>query len=261
MIRSVPSPWSRRDFVGLLAGSAASALLGACTDATATPVVDGPARLTARVRPPTGSIAPGLHQVGSPASGAGYLYAPPTYWAWRQSPLVIGFHGGGARAIDHIAFMSPYADRFGFLLLAPESQGPTWDGVDGGFGPDVPAIDAVLGEVFDRCVVDPARVSVAGFSDGASYALGLGLANGDLCRRVVAFSPGQIPPSDTPPHGHPAFFLSHGRKDVIIPPDTASRLFVPELRRDGYAVTYTEFDGGHEVPAQIATSAAAWMVR
>ena len=30
---------------------------------------------------------------------------------------------------------------------------------------------------------------------------------------------------------------------------------------EGTRVTYLEFDGGHEVPDQIATSAAAWMVR
>ena len=37
-----------------------------------------------------------------------------------------------------------------------------------------------LGSRDDHHAVDPARIAVAGFSDGASYALSLGLTNGTL---------------------------------------------------------------------------------
>ena len=46
----------------------------------------------------------------------------------------------------------------------------TWDRVGGFFGPDVAYIDLALGITFDRCAIDPARVCLAGFSDGASSA-------------------------------------------------------------------------------------------
>src|SRR5436190_993778 len=80
-----------------------------------------------------------------------------------------------------------------------------------GFGEDVAFLNRALESVFARLAVDPARVAIGGFSDGATYALSLGLANGDLFPRVVAFSPGFI--ISAPPHGRPRFFLSHGISD------------------------------------------------
>jgi predicted esterase len=37
-------------------------------------------------------------------------------------------------------------------------------------------------------------------------------------------------------------------------------LIVPELRNAGYDVTYREFDGGHEVPAEISEEALDWFL-
>ena len=42
--------------------------------------------------------------------------------------------------------------------------------------------------------VDRQRVCASGFSDGASYALSLGAANGDLFTHIAAFSPGFMRP-------------------------------------------------------------------
>jgi phospholipase/carboxylesterase len=57
-------------------------------------------------------------------------------------------------------------------------------------------IDHSLQYVFDRYTVDPARLGIAEFSDGASYALSLGLPSGDLFSHIIAFSPGFMrPPS------------------------------------------------------------------
>ena len=39
-------------------------------------------------------------------------------------------------------------------------------------------------------LIDPSRIAMAGFSDGASYSLSVGLANGDLFSAVFGFSPG-----------------------------------------------------------------------
>jgi predicted esterase len=52
--------------------------------------------------------------------------------------------------------------------------------------------------------------------------------------------------------GKPPIFISHGRQDSILPIDPCSRRIVPELQRTGYAVTYKEFDGDHEVPSEMA---------
>lgn len=64
------------------------------------------------------------------------------------------------------------------------------------FGPDVDYINKSLEYVFSRYLIDPRRLGLAGFSDGASYALSLGLPNGDLFSHIVAFSPGFMRPPD-----------------------------------------------------------------
>ena len=89
------------------------------------------------------------------------------------------------------------------------------------------------------------------------YALSLGLINGDLFRRIAAFSPGFIVHSSH--HGKPEVFVSHGTADPILPIDRCSRVIVPALRRRGYEVTFREFEGGHEVPQEIAREAITWI--
>jgi dienelactone hydrolase len=138
------------------------------------------------------------------------------------------------------------------------SRGRTWDAVLDTFGPDVAFIDQAVAWTFARYAVDPDRVAVAGFSDGASYALSLGLANGDLFGRVMAFSPGFVAPA--PPQGHPRLFVSHGTADMVLPIDQCSRRIVPRLERADYDVTYQEFDGPHTVPPEIAQAAVAWFL-
>jgi phospholipase/carboxylesterase len=97
--------------------------------------------------------------------------------------------------------------------------------------------------------VAPGRVALAGFSDGATYALALGRANGDRFSHLLAFSPGLLIP--TRRIGAPRIFVSHGRQDEVLPIVSCSRVMVPRLQRDGYRVWYREFDGGHEMPPTV----------
>jgi phospholipase/carboxylesterase len=154
--------------------------------------------------------------------------------------------------------LSSLADDTGAVLLAPDSRATTWDAIGGGFGPDVEFIDRALGWVFERCDVNAARLVLSGFSDGATYALALGLANGDLFSHVLAFSPGFLVPID-PQRGRPVIYISHGVKDRILPIDQCSRRIVPLLRQAGYSVQFEEFDDGHQIPPELIKSAADWM--
>src|SRR5690349_14549860 len=97
-----------------------------------------------------------------------------------------------------------------------------------------------LERTFDRCSVDPSHLAVGGFSDGASYALSIGITNGDLCAYIIAFSPGFIAPATQ--RGAPHIFISHGTRDATLPIDACSRIFVPQIERAGYEVPYREFD-------------------
>lgn len=127
----------------------------------------------------------------------------------------------------------------------------------GGYGPDLQAIDRSLARSFSRVDVDRSRLAVAGFSDGASYALSLGMANGDLFTHVIAFSPGFAAPGSG--RGAPRLFVSHGLHDRVLPV-SASRRIVGDARRNGYDVRYREFDGGHTVPGELADEAVRWFL-
>lgn len=119
-------------------------------------------------------------------------------------------------------------------------------------------LDRALDHVFTRYAVDPTRLAIGGFSDGASYALSLGVANGDLFSHVLAFSPGFMAPLER--RGSPRFFVSHGTRDQTLPIEACSRRLVPILKQSGYKVRYQEFDGPHTVPPDIAEEALGWFL-
>ena len=194
----------------------------------------------------------GLQRLRSDAGrGSHLLYVPESYDGLeRPAPLAVVLHGASGQASDALALLRPLAEATGIVLLAPTSRQYTWDVIVGGYGPDVEAIDGLLEEIFSRYRVDPARLAVGGFSDGASYALSLGVDNGDLFSHVLAFSPGFMAPSGQV--GAPRFFVSHGTRDGVLPIDLCSRRIVPQLQRAGYEVTYKEFEGGHTVPPELA---------
>jgi len=169
--------------------------------------------------------------------------------------LVVLLHGAGGDAERGIALLRGLADRERLVLLAPKSRATTWDVISGGFGPDVEAIDSLLDKLTH--IVQVSSLAVAGFSDGASYALTLGMGNGDVFNDVIAFSPGFTAAQEI--HGRPRFFVSHGTQDRVLPIRTCSRRLVPALEDRGYDVTYREFEGGHEVPTNIREKALDWL--
>jgi phospholipase/carboxylesterase len=169
-------------------------------------------------------------------------------------------HGAGGFGQDWTRL--PTADVFdnpAVIVLAPDSRDRTWDLTLGGFGQDVRFIDDALAIVFRTCNVDPERIALGGFSDGASYALSLGTTNGDLFSSVIAFSPGFYKPAER--HGRPKIFISHGRSDGILPIDETSREIIKILKKQGYSVRFDEFEGGHRVPIEEAKQAVRWFVQ
>jgi phospholipase/carboxylesterase len=181
------------------------------------------------------------------------LVRPAGYDASEKTPLALTLHGAGGDAKSGISHFLDLADEAGVVLLAPESRDRTWDVLVDGYGPDVAFIDRALERVFDRLVVDTRSLAMSGFSDGAPYALSLGLANGDLFTHLITFSPGFLAPATK--RGKLPVFVSHGNRDGVLPIQETSRRIVPELERDDYEVRYREFDGPHTVPLSVAREA------
>jgi phospholipase/carboxylesterase len=215
-------------------------------------------RLAFRPRPSRGS--PGGRDVplGIGAGGRdGILYVPDT--AERNAPVILFLHGASGNGQRVLRPIVSAADRYGAVVVAPDSRYGTWDIIAvQGFGPDVDFIDLVLNAVADECDVDFSRLAIGGISDGASYALSLGLINGDVFPTIVAFSPGFAVAAGV--HGRPRVFISHGTHDQVLPIDACGRRLATHLGVEGYAVTFHEFDGGHTVPPEVADLGFRWWV-
>jgi phospholipase/carboxylesterase len=218
------------------------------------------ARLTARPAAPgsASGATPGLHALDL-TPGPEVLVRVPTPSADAGPPrVVLAFHGAGGDARGGLGPLLPHADPHRLLLVAPSSRDSTWDVItQGGWGADVRRIDEALDQVFATYPVDPTRLAISGFSDGASYALSLGLANADLFTHIIAFSPGFLVP--TPRTGTPQVYLSHGRTDTVLPIDRTTRRIVPILQAANIPIQVHEFDGPHTVPPDIADGAARWL--
>jgi len=198
--------------------------------------------------PPTGG-APGRHPLGLGGRRDGTLLVPAGIDAAKPAPLVLALHGAGGLSAHIVDLFADESAARGILVLAPDSRASTWDVIRGGYGPDVAFIERTLRQVFRQHAVDPKRIAIAGFSDGASYALSLGLSNGTLFGDILAFSPGFMAPSRQ--DDAPRIFISHGVQDDVLPIEVCSRRLVPRLKRMEYEVEYREFAGGHVVPADM----------
>jgi phospholipase/carboxylesterase len=195
----------------------------------------------------------GVVPIGLGTGRDGLVHLPSSARRDAPLPLLVMLHGAGASAFHVMPMVSDCAERLAVLILAPDSRGATWDVIRREYGPDVAFLDRALNGLFRTRAVDPERIAIAGFSDGASYALSLGLINGGLFSDILAFSPGFAAPTRT--EDAPRIFISHGREDPVLPIERCGRRVAKGLKQVGYDVDYREFSGGHVVPTEIIEAA------
>lgn len=225
-------------------------------------------RLSARPTQPTIPIEPGEHRLGlggyrlvnfSLIWRDGLLYIPQAAKAGKPIQLLIWLHGGGGNAAS-FRYLFPIAEEFGVVILVLDARDNTWDGIDSRFGHDVIFIDTALKHVFERVAIDPEKIAFGGISDGASYALAIGRVNGDLFSHLIAVASGYINPPSRPV-GHPLILVAHGNRDNVYGVWSSREIIVPNLRKNGYDVTYIEFDGPHWLPEPAARELLGWLCR
>jgi polyhydroxybutyrate depolymerase len=186
------------------------ALLSACTPSRATRYADRPTPAPAVSSPVSpANLGPGNHELTLWSGGKErryLLHVPPSYQARNPAPVVVMLHGGGGTAdgarretgwdeeADQEGFLSvfpqglpPLPDRPSSFLLNP----PKWnDGANRSPAAreedDTAYIRAVLDDLAKKANIDPNRIYVTGFSNGASMTFRLGV---ELNDRLAAIAP------------------------------------------------------------------------
>ncbi len=172
-----------------------------------------------------------------------WLYVPKSYDPGRRYPLVVALHPAGLRGESLAGEWGDAAGRSGaFIVLAPECKDTKrriWAMND-----EAEFLDTTK-RIMLAYNVDPARVLLTGFSQGANFTYIFGLRNPTLFRALAAVSgvlqarPG--PESDRifqAARGVPVY-ISHGSQDDRFPVARA-REARDRLEKLGYNVTYRE---------------------
>jgi phospholipase/carboxylesterase len=244
------------------ASVAAVVVLSACagsTDEAGTerePTTDPQARTSAPLGRGGEDCRPGQHSLRLGGGRKALMRVTAGSRRGRKA-LILTLHGAGGGARDGLYAFNGAWDVPGVVMVAPAARGSTWSFL-GGRDVDVPFVERAVAQAFARCRIDRRLVAVGGFSDGASYALTLGLTNGDLFHAVIALSPGGAHTDSRV--GAPPVFVAHGTGDPVLP-IALSDTIVRSLRNDGYQVTYRRFAGVHEVRPGIARAAVRWFLR
>ncbi len=188
----------------------------------------------------------------------------------EPAPLLLLLHGAGRGPDEMIARFRAAANVRGLILVAPKSRDPTWDIMsfarrETGSGrvgegqavrydgsPDGDRIDAALA-AFTALAHQPlSKLIVAGFSDGASFALAAGTDRRRHADAVLAFSPGvQIASLRTT--RRIAVHIAHGRQDEVLTFDFTKGVIIPALERAGVRATLHPFEGRHSIPEPVLT--------
>ena len=183
-------------------------------------------------------------------------------------PLLVLLHGAGRGRLDMIQHNEVEADKRGIVLLAPTSKGITWDAVSIAMTPpsgdsplemklgrsfsssrDSRRVEAAIANLAKIVPFEPKHIVLAGFSDGATFALAMGMARSEPFSAVIAWSPGIPIETSQPARGRPVF-VSHGRQDPVLSFGTDCGEIIPLLQSEGAVVSFVSFDGKHEVPQE-----------
>lgn len=198
--------------------------------------------------PSVANLRPGL----TPLKPTSYVYVPEG--SVRGVPLIVLLHGAGGDARQFIEMFKDDADKRRVVLLSLQSAGRTWpQRAPGKRQPDVDNLDSLLRMLVARPLIDPGQTIILGFSDGASYALSVGLSHPNLFRTIVAFSPGYAF-APVVPDTTQRILIAHGRRDTVLPAANV-RHMVKELEKAGYAPRVHWFNGRHEIDPDVLKAA------
>lgn len=186
-----------------------------------------------------------------------------------DAPTLVLLHGTGSDENDLIPLgqaLEPNAS-----LLSPRGQVrengmPRWfrRHAEGVFDVDdlvarTHELAGFLTAAVRRHRLDPAKLIVVGFSNGANIAVAMLLLHPEVFRGAVLLAPMSPPPDmEAADLSAVGVFIGAGRADPIAPPGQAEEL-ATLLSEQGAAVEMRWHPGGHGVDQSVLSAAQAWL--
>jgi phospholipase/carboxylesterase len=194
-------------------------------------------------------------------------------------PLLLLLHGYGANEEDLFSlasYVDPHflvvsvrapitlaAGAYAWFHLGLGAQGIQFDAREVAAG--VSTLHQFVQEVSQQYGVDPRRIFLLGFSQGAMMALHLALTHPGLAAGVIALSGRALPrvdellPDPELLSGFP-LFVAHGIYDAVLPihHGRETRSILSQLP---VSLTYQEYPMGHEISPESFRDASSWLTR
>ncbi|MGH2349069.1 MAG: alpha/beta hydrolase [bacterium] len=207
-----------------------------------------------------------------------YLTREPDRPSGGKAPLLLLLHGLGSHEGDLMG-LAPYLDRRFFVVSArgPVTLAPgayAWFHTE--FTPQGPVINPdeaersrttlirFIDELVEQYDLDPDRVYLMGFSQGAIIGLSIALTAPDHLTGLVAMS-GRILPQVREQLAAPErlaglpVLVVHGRYDPLLPVDDYARPARDFLAGLPVALTYREYAMAHQVSDESLEDVARWL--
>jgi serine protease Do len=183
---------------------------------------------------------PAVGVVSLEMAGGGFAYVPTNYHSDLRYGVVIWLHGAEAdKQEELVARWKPRCEARDLILLAPKSADPNkWQ------SSDVRAVRQALDELSKKYAIDPTRVVVHGYQQGAAMAYLLGFGHAETIRSVAVVG-GPLPTWVTLPENDPlnrlAIYSAATTQEESV--KSAVEAGVVRLRAMKYPVTTKTLDG------------------
>ncbi len=196
------------------------------------------------------------------------LFTPDEIDPGRRYPLLTVLHGAGRQDEMLIKAYKAEAEQRQALFLIPRSLHPTWDLIVASASgappprlegqetsaerPDADFLEYAIDLIYRRYPIDPERQALVGYSDGASYALSLGLSNPETFPALLCWAAGFVALDERasdPTTPRPQVLLEYGTHDELFPFEQVALPMRRQLEEIGCAVNFRVDEGGRHWPS------------
>ena len=166
------------------------------------------------------------------------ILVPDDYSSAKPVPLILALHfsgdpEGAGRGVLEMLVAQAF-EKFGAVLIAPDSQGGNWSSAA-----NDRAVNRLMQEIQKQFNIDRRRVAVTGFSMGGTGAWQFGLKYAERFSAI-------IPIAGTPPDSLAGWrlpvFAIHSKDDEVVPIGPTQRS-IAELKKRSIRAELLEVDG------------------